>query len=1227
MATKKQQLAAEVARVVGAGRAVALETVDFNDPNRPKTCLEVDFPILPVNQVAVIEGNAGKPIYQMSKWWARRRSSVFRAMLIAAATKAPDDKAHAAKHVWDHYYANHQKKGAFAHLKVADIFMGGGTTLVEGSRLGMQMTGNDINPVAWFVVKQELADVDIEEVKRLLADIEAQVKPQIMPFYACDGPNGEKGVWTHIASGEVMGAGFDPLALTPKERPAYRYAGPEIIYTFWAKHGPCQVTGCGHRTPIMASPVMAVKTLTVKAWGHTCTACGGHFEVEDRAARMAPDVPLVVAASEAPFATWQRNGQVRCPHCQHSELLKMQRGASKKVAMTLLVHPQWLAGSAKQDADGLPYGGSAQDDAASTARWNSERASKLRLLEVRGELPAEVTCPETGVAFKTDAGTVPKKSHYACGACGTVQDVLTTVKATGKTGPMAQYAVQGYAPKLDAEGGAYCGRFFAAVGTKLSSQFDAAAAEWEARKDGDLSAYWPKSELPYGFMTHMNNGGIPNHGFTHWWTMFNPRQLLVHAQLLKAICEAGIYEWPIREFVLGAFQQYLRNLNNFCIWDISRDGLAPHLSNKPGLFANPQEMVAQRHRLNSVMFRRTKADACRPDGSPLFARRWVHTDSFVMNDGERRFYERLREYLDDGFDLAKRQGNTGRALGFLMAIFQKIAASSFAAVRRTLQRRLLMLTLHEALLRDRDLDVDGRERLLTEARELVHLAYALPHDRAGDNECERVLADLKYRLVKRLDEEALEQASDPYGNELAAARAEEAASAAVEMHLPEERMRIGELLAAFPAQRETKVQKLLDGLGTLWNRDAAEKVVIFATYLGTVDLIGREIEAAFPGQGVVVLRGGDHGAKVAAERRFKQQAGPRVMVCTAAGREGINLQFARVLFNFDLPWNPMDVEQRIGRIHRYGQRHTAQVYNLVLSDTIEGRIYLLLEDKLTEIAKAVGKVDQHGEVAEDLRAQILGQLSERLNYDKLYQEALSDPTLKRTQIELEAALSNSREAREVVFDLFQDLDGFSLDDYAPLADTASSLERLERFLGLAVQDRGWALCRIDAETVELQGPESGPLRFTKSRDAAGADDKLQLLGLDHGTVQAELARWAGCSPDRLGASVVADLDAVALLTIWRVEASADKGLRRVTLQAICMTVDGTRQPGIERHLDGVFGGKPRQPSLATDGRTRLFSDAIEPALQRELALRAGRGHGGYAAELLACVELAPRVMR
>ena len=581
MATKKEQLAIDVAKAVGAGKVVAMETVDFNDPNRPKTCLEVDFPILPVNQVAIIEGNAGKPIYQMSKWWARRRSSVFRSMLIAAATKAPEDKSHAAKLVWDNYYANHQKKGAFKHLKVADIFMGGGTTLVEGSRLGMQLVGNDLNPVAWFVVKQELANVDLDEVKRLLADIEAEVKPQIMPYYYCDGPNGEKGKWTHVPSKRVEGADFDPLKLTHEQRREYSYEGPEIIYTFWAKHGPCQVTGCGHRTPIMTSPVMAIKTLAVKYWEHTCGKCGSDFHVEDSAARMAPDVPLYVAPDEYPFSTLDPKRGVVCPHCGHAAMVKLGKGKNKKVEMSLLVHPQWLAGSPKNDANGQPFGGSAQDDAVSTARWNQERAERIRLLEVRGTLPDVVTCPETKVTFSTgkEGGTVPKKSSYACGACGTVQGVLETVKATGKTGPMAGYAVQGYAPKGADKGEAYNGRFFAPYDEKLAAQYDAAQGEWDARKDADLAAYWPRSEVPFGFMTHMNNGGIPNHGFTHWWTMFNPRQLLVHAQLLKATVTLGGYSWESREYVLGAFQQYLRNQSLFTLWNVKADKLEPMFAN------------------------------------------------------------------------------------------------------------------------------------------------------------------------------------------------------------------------------------------------------------------------------------------------------------------------------------------------------------------------------------------------------------------------------------------------------------------------------------------------------------------------------------------------------------------------------------------------------------------------------------------------------------------------
>jgi putative DNA methylase len=330
----------------------------------------------------------------------------------------------------------------------------------------------------------------------------------------------------------------------------------------------------------MTTPVMAVKTLSVKHWEHECSACGAEFHVEEAEARIAPNVPLYVAPDEFPYSVLDTKGRVTCPLCRQNEMVSLGKGKKKKVALTLLVHPEWLKGSPNA-AHGKLFGGAAQDSEDSTAYWNTERARHIRLLEVRGNLPDNVTCPETMVTFATGkaGGTVPKKSSYTCSACGTVQDVLGTIKATLKTGPMAGYAVQGFSPKRKRQDVPYNGRFFSSFGPKFADQYSAAVKEWESRKNTDLAGYWPTSEVPYGFMTHMNNGGIPNHGFTHWWTMFNPRQLLVLSQLLKAILEVGDYDWRTREYVLGAFQQYLRNQNMFCFWDIGYDKLVPHMSN------------------------------------------------------------------------------------------------------------------------------------------------------------------------------------------------------------------------------------------------------------------------------------------------------------------------------------------------------------------------------------------------------------------------------------------------------------------------------------------------------------------------------------------------------------------------------------------------------------------------------------------------------------------------
>lgn len=593
--SKKELQIEQIAAAVGAGRDVAVETVDFSDPDRPKTCLEVDFPIIPINQIATIEGKGSgalKPIYQVSKWWARRRSTVFRAILLAAGIKAPEDESKAAKAIWDVYYGNHQKRGSLRHLRVADPFMGGGTTIVEGSRLGMQMFGCDLNPVAWFVVKNEMAKVDIEEVKDLLADIEAEVKPQIMPYFACDGPDGEKGKWSRREEKTdnwiELPASFDIFSVPWQERKVYRYEGPEIIYTFWAKHGPCQREGCGHRTPIVSTPVIAIKTLTVDSWSkHKCSKCQKTFDIERKAVRMAPDVPLFVAPDESPFSVMDEHGTYTCPHCGKTNLDEkahatgrssdLGNAKNKKVELSLLIHPQWLKGCPKYDTDGREYGGSETDNVEATIRWNNSRAAQLRLLEVRGVLPEQVICPQTHVTFYTDerGGNVPRHSTFECAADGSHNKVVEALERSSKTAPIAPYVIQGYSPKRKINAYPHDGRFFAPI--LDASRENAALTEWEVRKDSDLHDFWPTSSIPFGHETHQRQN-FRAHGYSHWWKMFNARQLLVHALLLKAIITNEKATEQTKLAVLSVFQQYLRNNNLFCFWNIQR-ALEPMFSN------------------------------------------------------------------------------------------------------------------------------------------------------------------------------------------------------------------------------------------------------------------------------------------------------------------------------------------------------------------------------------------------------------------------------------------------------------------------------------------------------------------------------------------------------------------------------------------------------------------------------------------------------------------------
>lgn len=585
------------------------------------------------------------------------------------------------------------------------------------------------------------------------------------------------------------------------------------------------------------------------------------------------------------------------------------------------------------------------------------------------------------------------------------------------------------------------------------------------------------------------------------------------------------------------------------------------------LFTGEKDMVANRHRLNAVIMRRTKADACAQDGSPLFLRRIVHTESFNLSEKEKRFYNALLDYLRDGYNLAAQQGGKARALGFIMTIFQKIAASSFAAIYLTLQRRLLMLTIQESIVLDELLDVDGRNQVLNKARQIIHEMHSISDDPIGKAQVDQILASYKYQLLKKRNEaQSYYSKAESYSDsEYTAGAGEESAAMLVSVALPEERQRITSLLSQYPKGIESKTQKLIVAFQQIWQHNPDEKIVIFATYLGTVETIKKQLDSVFPGQGIDVLKGGDHGAKTAAQKRFRRKDGPKVLVCTAAGREGINLQFARVLFNYDLPWNPMDLEQRIGRIHRYGQVSAAQVYNLVAADTIEGKIFLLLEEKLVAIARTLGKVDEQGQVAEDLRTQVLGQLSSALRYDRLYQDAVNDPTLKRTRQELEVALENANIARQVVFELFQDLDSFNLGDYQKFDDQGHGMQRLVNFVAKSAGLSGWTFNKQTETTWELKKNDEPPLLFTTDRDSALQDEKLNLLGLEHPVVNKMLNQHTDTEfVFRAIAGKIAGITEGGLLSIWKITVQGKDGQTNLKIVKIGLSEDGSRAPWLER---------------------------------------------------------------
>jgi SNF2 family DNA or RNA helicase len=535
------------------------------------------------------------------------------------------------------------------------------------------------------------------------------------------------------------------------------------------------------------------------------------------------------------------------------------------------------------------------------------------------------------------------------------------------------------------------------------------------------------------------------------------------------------------------------------------------------LFDTPEALLDHRGLLNRVMIRRTKREVTDAEGKPIFVRRQVHTQPFSLAHRERVFYDQLTEYLREGYNAAglgqAKTTSQQRAIGFVMATFQKIMASSPRAIRQALRRRLLVLLARQQMtlegrIAGKGVAAEVAERIVRIQEEMRQVAADILNLRSTATqraEADTYIVQIKQRLARKAAEETTLWAldSDEAGEEAMYAEA----------NIPNEVDKVRQLIRLIPDGTDRKFDTLVRAIEQIRRQYPAEKFLIFTQYLETLQFLREELGALYGHEKIATLQGGPLEDKIAAVEAFWQPNGAQVLISTSAGGEGINLQVGHILFNYDLPWNPMAIEQRIGRIHRYGQHDTAQVYSLVAEDTVEERIYTLLEEKLLEIAQTIGKIDPvTGEVVEDFRSEILGFLGSSPNYQELYKKALVAPDYRRTEREITEAIARARQASDALRNLTQDLNTFNLEHYRVLRGHFT-LDNLRLFIEKAIPCLGGAILP-DGEVFRIETPEvlrhfphvaAAYRDCTFDRQLAMRRRKAQLLGLGHPLINALIA--------------------------------------------------------------------------------------------------------------------------
>ncbi|MDP9223872.1 MAG: DUF3883 domain-containing protein [Actinomycetota bacterium] len=341
-----------------------------------------------------------------------------------------------------------------------------------------------------------------------------------------------------------------------------------------------------------------------------------------------------------------------------------------------------------------------------------------------------------------------------------------------------------------------------------------------------------------------------------------------------------------------------------------------------------------------MMRRLVKERLLKFDGTPLFPERRAYSVEYKLSDLEAKLYSEVTDYVRDEMNRAERlrtegEGRRGAIVGFALTILQRRLASSPEAIYQSLLRRRKRL---ENRVNEEELRKRGADIKLDTTEDLPKL-----EEEDWDN-----IDDLSDEEVEKLEEVVVDQAS----------AAQTIAELKHEIQTLERlAARAKEVLHSGTDRKWEELRELL--LNDQEMFDAAKsrrKIIIFSEHKDTLNYLALRIRDLLGTHDAVVTIHGGMGREKRrnAQEAFTQDKDVHVLVATDAAGEGINLQRAHLMVNYDLPWNPNRIEQRFGRIHRIGQTEVCHMWNLVAVETREGEVYKTLLEKLEKQREALG---------------------------------------------------------------------------------------------------------------------------------------------------------------------------------------------------------------------------------------------------------------------------------